>query len=252
MKRATDGVAAHGGRRKFVGWMLLLAVVFAGFIALGTWQVQRYHLKLRIARDIAARVHAPPVAAPGPAAWPRIATGHGQYLHVRLRGHFIAGARTLVHGASRVGYGYWVMTPLRTDRGFIVLVNRGYIPAGLPGTPAFTRLRPPTGETTLTGLLRFSEPGGGFLRPNDPARNLWYSRDVAAIATAQHLAAGKVAPYFVDADATGDGSRWPIAGLTNTRIYNHSFGYAVTWYLLALGTLIAAGIVIRHERSLRR
>jgi surfeit locus 1 family protein len=232
--------------------MTLLAAVFAGFVLLGNWQVRRYHLKLRVAHDIAARVHAPPVAAPGPAQWPRVAAGDLQYLHVRLHGRFI-GSQTLVHGSSPQGYGYWVMAPLRTDRGFIVLVNRGYIPPKFSDASS-AKIAPPNGEVTLTGLLRLSEPHGGFLRHNDPAKNRWYSRDVAAIAVADHLPAGQVAPYFVDADAStthGDDSQWPMPGLTSVHIYNHSLGYAITWYALALGTLLAAAIVIRHEKQRR-
>jgi surfeit locus 1 family protein len=233
--------------------MLLLAAVFVALVLLGNWQVRRYHLKLKIAHDIATRVHAPPVDSPGPIEWPRIAAGDEQYLHVRLHGRFI-GNQTLVRGSSSQGYGYWVMAPLHTDRGFIVLVNRGYVPPELSGTPASTKIAPPTGEVSLSGLLRPTEPRGGFLRRNQPDKNLWYSRDVAAIAAADHLPADQVAPYFVDADAptTRVGApKWPTAGLTSTHIYNHSFGYAVTWYLLALGTLLAMGIVIRHEMQPR-
>ncbi|HJR14174.1 MAG TPA: SURF1 family cytochrome oxidase biogenesis protein [Rhodanobacteraceae bacterium] len=232
--------------------MTVLAAVFVGLVLLGNWQVRRYHLKLKIAHDIATRVHAPPVAAPGPAQWPRIADGHLQYLHVTLRGRFIGG-QTLVRGSSSQGYGYWVMAPLRTDGGFIVLVNRGYVPPEPSGRPASAKVPPPDGEVTLTGLLRLTEPRGSFLRHNDPKKDLWYSRDVAAIAAADHLPADQVAPYFVDADASAtnaNASKWPMAGLTSIHLYNHSFGYAVTWYLLALGTLLAAGIVVRYERQL--
>jgi surfeit locus 1 family protein len=237
---------SRAGTVKFILGMTLLAMVFVGFVLLGNWQVRRYHLKLGIAHDIATRVHAPPVDAPGPAQWQRIADGDEQYLHVRLRGHFV-GHQTLVHGSSSKGYGYWVMAPLRTDQGFIVLVNRGYVPPGPSGTPAVAKIAPPGGEVTLTGLLRPTEPRGGFLRHNQPKKNLWYSRDVAAIAAADQLPEGHVAPYFVDADATAKANEPPIAGLTNVRIYNHSFGYAITWYLLALGTLLAAGVLIRYE-----
>ncbi|ODU92854.1 MAG: hypothetical protein BGP23_13355 [Lysobacterales bacterium 66-474] len=234
---------------KFALWMVLLAAFFAGFVLLGNWQVRRYHLKLRISHEMQTRVHAAPVPAPGPPQWPH--AERMQYLHVELRGRYLAGAQTLVRGASRDGYGFWVMAPLQTDRGFIVLVNRGYIPDSLPAQPAFARIKPPIGEVALTGLLRASEPRGGFLRHNQPEKNLWYSRDVAAIAAARDLPAGGVAPYFVDADAVAGSSPWPMAGLTNVHLYNHSLGYAITWYLLALGTALAAGIVIRHERKLR-
>ena len=230
--------------------MTVLAAVFVSLVLLGNWQVRRYHLKLKIAHDIATRVHAPPVEAPGPAEWPRISAGDDQYLHVKLRGRFVGG-QTLVRGSSSQGYGYWVMAPLRTDRGFVVLVNRGYVAPEPSGAPASARIAPPDGQVILTGLLRLTEPRGGFLRRNRPEKNLWYSRDVAAIATTDHLPANQVAPYFVDADATAGESGPPYAGLTSVHVYNHSFGYAVTWYLLALGTLIAAGIVIRHQTQPR-
>lgn len=241
----------RGGAR-LIAWTLLAALAMAGFIALGNWQVHRLHWKLGLIHDVATRVHAAPVPAPGPAQWPRAAAGHLKYLHVRLHGRYLSGAQTLVHGTSRKGYGYWVMTPLRTDRGFDVLVNRGYVPAGLPGTAAFGKTAPPAGEVTVTGLLRPSEPGGGFLRSNRPKAGQWYSRDVAAIAAAHGISAGRVAPYFVDADAGSAHARWPAAGLTVIRFPNHHLGYAVTWYAMALGCAVGIGILLRAAWLERR
>ena len=84
-------------------------------------------------------------------------------------GAFSGGANTLVQAVTELGGGYWVLTPMRTDRGFVVLVNRGFIPqerkaefereSGGFASPA-----------VIDGLLRISEPGGGFLRNNDAAR----------------------------------------------------------------------------------
>ena len=251
LEEETDrGRSPHSARTLAV-WAVLATAVFAGFIALGNWQVHRLAWKLKLIHDVDTRVHAAPVPAPGPGDWAQIRAGHGQYLHVRLHGTFLNADETLVHGTSRLGYGFWVMTPLRTDRGFIVLVNRGYIPASLPGTPQFRSMPRPQGEVTVTGLLRFSEPGGGFLRPNRPAEGLWYSRDVEAIAAARGLPADKLAPYFVDADNEPGRSRWPAGGLTVVRFPNHHLGYAITWYLLALGTLVAAALVARYEWRVR-
>lgn len=232
---------------KFIVAMVVLAIVFAGFIWLGKWQVYRWHLKLHISHAMQTRVHAPPVPAPGPAEWPRVVAGHLHYLHASLHGHYLPVPQTFVHGGSKDGYGFWVMAPFETRRGFVVLVNRGYVPASVAGTPELKQVSPPQGDIAVTGLLRASEPGGGFLRHNQPQKNLWYSRDVAAIAASRNLPAGKVAPYFVDADATAGAGQWPAAGLTQVSIYNHSLGYAITWYLLAAGTLLAVGIMIREE-----
>lgn len=220
--------------------MVLAAIFFAGFIALGTWQVHRESWKLKLIHDVTTRAHAKPVPAPGPAQWS--SATDLRYLHVRLAGRYVAGKQTLVHGSSKLGYGYWVMTPLKTDRGFIVLVNRGYVP-----DPDASKVKPPPGEVALTGLLRLSQPGGSFLRSNKPNRNQWYSRDVAGIAKARALPADKVAAYFVDADAVTTRPGGPVGGLTKIHFRNAHVGYAITWYLLALGTALGAGIVARQQ-----
>jgi len=96
--------------------------------------------------------------------------------------------------------------------------------------------RAPDGPVTVTGLLRIGEPGGGFLRSNDPAAGRWYSRDVAAMAAAAGLAT--VAPYFVDAfdvaPAEPDG---PVMGLTVVRFANNHLVYVLTWAALAVMSL---------------
>ena len=92
----------------------------------------------------------------------------------------------------------------------------------------------------MTGLVRLSEPGGGFLRSNDPANDRWYSRDVAAIGSARGWT--DVAPYFVDADASPAGQAvpgQPVGGLTVVTFRNEHLVYALTW--LALAVMTGAG-----------
>jgi surfeit locus 1 family protein len=88
---------------------------------------------------------------------------------------------------------------------------------------------------SVTGLLRMPEPGGAFLRRNEPSADRWYSRDVEAIAAARKL--GPVAPYFIDADRSaadaGDPAA-PVGGLTVIAFPNNHLIYAITWYTLAL------------------
>lgn len=228
--------------------LLLLGAAFVGFVALGNWQLRRLEWKLGLIEAVQTRVHAAAVVAPGPKVWPRIEAGELQYLHVRLHGHFLPRRPILVRGTSPEGYGYWLLAPFQTRRGFVVLVNRGYIPPTLPGTVSFDKVRLPTGEVVLTGLLRFSEPGGHAIRDNQPGKGQWYSRDVAAMGHAMGLPAEQLAPYFVDADASASGNPWPAAGLTKIRFRNNHLGYAITWYLMAVGSLLAAGIILYHDR----
>ena len=226
---------AGGGRGK--RW-LLLALCLVGlvlFTGLGIWQVERRAWKLDLIERVHARVTAPPVPlgpSPGWSGWSD--RRDAEYRHVSLTGSFRHDRETLVDALTELGSGYWVLTPVQTA-GSIVLVNRGFVPRDQKG-----RVDRPAGPVTITGLLRLPEPNGRFLRPNKPAQDLWYSRDVAAIARARHLEA--VAPFFVDADASPNPAGWPRGGLTVTQFRNAHLVYALTWF--ALAALSAVGLVL--------
>lgn len=233
--------------------MLVLAgLALTGvFLGLGTWQVERRVWKLALIDRVEARIHAEPVAAPGPEEWAGLTAASAEYRRVRLTGRFAHDRATLVQALSERGAGFWVLVPLVTDRGFTVLVNRGFVPTEARERSA-RAAGEPEGEVTLTGLLRLSEPGGGFLRRNDPAADRWYSRDVAAIATARGIdGSTAVAPYFVDADAAPNPGGLPMGGLTVVAFHNNHLVYALTWYALALMTAGALIFVLRQPSAAR-
>ena len=217
-------------------WLLIAiaAIAFTGFSALGIWQIERRAWKLALIERVEQRVHAAPVATPGPADWPGLTRENAEYRHVMLTGRWLGGRQTLVRAVTELGEGFWLMEPLQTDEGFVVLVNRGFVPQGWHDTDATSGT-----HVAVTGLLRISEPHGAFLRPNDPANNRWYSRDVEAISHAQRLTG--TAPYFVDAEAAnGTGSepsQPPVAGLTVIHFRNSHLQYVFTWFALALMAL---------------
>lgn len=190
----------RGPRSRFtLGVLAVLALAaFAGFLALGTWQVERRAWKLDLIERVNQRVAAAAVPAPAPAQWPNVNANDNAYQHVDATGTFQHDRETLVQAVTDLGSGFWVLTPLRRTDGTTVLINRGFVPSD-KRDPATRGDNAPSGTTTVTGLLRVTEPGGGFLRKNDPVADKWYSRDVAAIAQARGLA--QTAPYFIDADA---------------------------------------------------
>ncbi len=232
-------------------------LAFAGFVALGTWQVERRAWKLDLIARVDQRVHAPASAPPGPGEWPAISAANDEYRHLRIAGTFLHDKETLVQASTRLGAGFWVLTPLKAADGTVVLVNRGFVPPEARERSARTAPEP-QGPTTVNGLLRLSEPNGGFLRKNDAAGERWFSRDVQAIAAARGLNdIGKVAPYFVDAEATqvpanaatADTPAWPAGGLTVIAFPNSHAVYAFTWYGLALMVLIGAWFVWRDGKK---
>jgi len=209
----------------------LILAAFAGLLWLGTWQLHRRVWKLALIASVDERVHAPPAAAPGPQIWPQVDAAHDEYRRVRVSGTFLNDRETLVQATTALGGGYWVMTPLQTRQGFTVLINRGFVSPDRR-EPANRAAGQIGGETTVTGLMRMSEPKGGFLHTNYPAGGRWYSRDVLAIAAARGLS--DTAPYFIDADGQPNPGGWPVGGLTVISFPNSHLVYAITWYGLAL------------------
>ncbi|MGJ3629082.1 SURF1 family protein [Sphingomonas sp. MMS24-JH45] len=200
-----------------------LAGAFAAIvvlIGLGLWQVERLQGKRALIAQVGARLAAPAVAAPRRTVGPRSARTT-PIPACQVTGRW-RGPDTLVQAVTDLGGGFWVMTPFTTREGWTLLVNRGFVPAG-------ARAQPPAGNR-VAGLLRTTEPGGAFLRDNDPAAGRWYSRDVAAIAAARGV--GRTASYFVDAD-TGATGGWPRGGMTVVRFANNHLVYALTWFALA-------------------
>ncbi|KQT87144.1 SURF1 family protein [Aurantimonas sp. Leaf443] len=233
-----------GAARAALGLAALL--VLGVLLALGTWQVQRLAWKEDLIARVDARLAAAPVEAPGPQAWGAISAAADEYRRVALAGTFLHERETLVQALTERGAGFWVLTPLRRADGTLVIVNRGFVPeqARDRHTRAGGEI---AGPTRVEGLLRLTEPGGGFLRANDPAGGRWYSRDISAIAAAT-LPGERVAPYFVDAGPAPNPGGLPVGGLTVISFRNHHLVYALTWYGLALLLVGGLAYAFREER----
>lgn len=230
----------RGKRRVLLALCGAFALLFAG---LGVWQVER----LRWKTDLIARVDARLAAEPVPLdRVPAVVGKDAEYLKVRATGRFDHARETLVDALTERGKGFWVLTPFRTaDR--TLLVNRGFVPSGRarPGTRAAGQIE---GEATVTGLVRLTEPDGRFLRPNRPSADLWYSRDIAAIARARGLR--DVEPFFLDTDAAPNPGGLPVGGLTVVSFRNNHLVYALTWF--ALSALSLFGLVLTWKSSHKR
>ena len=233
-----------GGRLWRIMVVTVFMILFAGFMGLGIWQVQRLAWKTDLIARVDDRIHADPVEAPAPDV--TITRDDHEYLRVKVSGRLRHDLETPVMSVSDLGPGWWIITPLETDRGFTVLVNRGFVPNEMKSADS----RPAGPETvSLVGLLRVDEGSKGFLRENDPATDSWYAREVAAIAKARGVT-GPTASYFIDAQS-GDGiaaDSWPRAGMTVVTFSNSHLVYALTWFGLAGGSLFGMVLVLRERR----
>lgn len=223
----------------------LALIATIGFVALGIWQVERRAWKLDLIAKVEAGTRAAPIALADAGPWRSLDVRGAEYRRVVARGEFLHDRETLVQALTVRGAGFWVLTPLRTAQG-MVLVNRGFVPPERRD-PATRAQAQAAGPVTVTGLTRVSEPKGGFLRTNDPAGDRWYSRDVPAIAAARGL--GATAPFFVDADAAPNPGGYPVGGLTVLRFNNNHLVYALTWFGLASLSAAALFLLLRGVRK---
>lgn len=251
MTTSSSSPARPHGAVRLIVLTLFMLMLFVGFYSLGMWQVHRRAWKLDLIAKVDQRVRQPATNAPGLAQWPAVNAANDEYRHVRIMGTLRYDKETLVQATTGYGSGYWVMTPLQLDGGGLVMVNRGFV---LPEWRKRTdRGSEPAGEVTVAGLLRMDEPHGGFLRHNEPDTDLWYSRDLQAMAAKRGL--GGVAPFFIDMEAVPGGkpdpNLAPVPGLTVISFPNSHLTYALTWFALAAMSIGGAGLLWREERRRR-
>jgi len=204
------------------------AVAFAILISLGVWQIQRLHWKLGLIAEVNHSLAAPPLSLDT-----ALAMGtRAQYHRVLLDGWFHNDKESYVY-ASGPGSApvYHVLTPFETRERRVLMVDRGIVPPELLDPAKRARVD----ERVMLGVWRVPDPPGMFTPSPDTAHRIWYSRDVRAIAAADHVKLA--APVIVEADAAPNPGGWPRGGQTQVTFRNEHLQYAITWFGLAAALL---------------
>ena len=115
-------------------------------------------------------------------------------------------------------------------------MNRGFVPYDNkePATRAEGEV---TGTVTISGLARnpLVEKPSSMLPDNEPAKNIFYWKDLAAMAKSAGVDQSTLLPFFVDAGPAPNPGGLPIGGVTIIDLPNSHLQYALTWYGLAAG-----------------
>ncbi len=222
----------------FAAPLVLLALAI--LLGLGTWQVKRLYWKEALIADIGERLSAGTVPLAeiealakngGDIEYRRVSLS-GRFDHVRER-HFFA--------THRGQTGYYIYTPLELADGRAIFVNRGFVPFDLK-----EQVRRPDGQVAgmvdVTGLARapLTAKPSSLLPDNDIAGNIFYWKDLPAMASSAGIAPERLVNLFVDADDTPNPGGWPQGGVTLIDLPNNHLQYAITWYGLALALVIVA------------
>jgi surfeit locus 1 family protein len=222
---------------------LFTAPVVLLLLALGFWQVERLFWKQDLIAQRQAAVAAPRVAAPRSLEEARGMEFH----HIVDEGVFLHDKEIFLGATSEAGrQGYQVMTPLLEVGGRTVFINRGFIPAELKDSNK-RDVGQIAGTVRIQGLLRLppAERPAWFLPDNRPDLNYWFWVDLPAMSAADGL--DRVAPFYIDADATPNPGGWPKGGVTRLVLPNDHLQYAITWFSLAVALIVI--YVLFHRRS---
>lgn len=202
--------------RRMVFPILLGVVGAAILIGLGTWQVQRLAWKEGILSEIDARLAAVPVplpATPDPEA--------DRYLAVTAIGTLTGPELHVLTSTKRGGPGFRVIRAFRTD-GRTILADLGFIPEAEKDA-----VRADV-AATLTGNLLWPDETDGFTPEPNLERNIWFARDVPAMA-----AALGTQPVMIAVRAS-DPALDPVPLPVTLDIPNDHLQYAITWFSLAI------------------
>jgi cytochrome oxidase assembly protein ShyY1 len=211
-------------------------LAFAVLVSLGTWQLQRKTWKEGLIATLDERLAAAPVALPVSETWPALDPAHDEYRRVTFTAKFEKNEDALVYASASAfrpdvsGFGLWVFTPAQLADGSVVVINRGFVPSNTNWKPNVVPSTPASGDTVLSGVMRWPERRGWFT-PQDKA-NIFFVRDPAAIAAAKGW--GRVAPFYVELESPMPTGGWPQPGKLMPNLPNNHLQYAVTWCGLAL------------------
>jgi len=223
-------------------WGLALAIsACAATVSLGNWQTRRAEEKRGLAERFERAGRAAPAAVPAvPAPGEALA-----FKRLAATGEFVPQFTVLLDNKVYRGRaGYFVVTPLRLSGSALhVLVNRGWIPAGVR-REELPDVRTPAGEVSIEGYGMAHAPRVLAAGSGRPEGRVWQGLALDEFAQWSGLA---LQPVFLEQhSATGDGlvRDWPAPDFG---IDKHT-SYATQWYLIA-ALSIAIFLTLSIERD---
>lgn len=224
----------NASRRANVILLSLALPALIVLLMLGTWQVKRLQWKEALIARIEARINAEPQPLEAIDDLYRNG-GDVDYRPVRFSGRFDHSRERHYLATWKGESGFQVHTPMALDAGDYIFVNRGFVPYDRKD-PATREAGQLADEVTVEGLARTaSDEKPSFIVPdNDPQKNIFYWKDLDAMASSAGLSAEQVREYYVDAGPQENEGGLPIGGVTRIDLPNSHLQYAITWYGLAL------------------
>ena len=235
-------------------WLLshaLIALLVVAMVFAGLWQINRHGERADRNDTIRDRSAQAPVDI-GQVADPTSAADVGdveQFRRVTVTGEYRLDDEVLVRNRTLDGSpGWWVLTPLVTDDGWGVVVNRGWIPLTYDAGVARPGTEPPSGRVTVQGTVQPTRVAEGFqvADPSEGRLDSLARPDVGRLAAQLDY---DVAPVLVRLDEDEDAA---LAGALPISIPLPALdggphaSYAVQWFIFTTIALVGYPLILRR------
>ena len=229
---------------KWIAAHMVVVVIAIVFINLGFWQLERLEDR-KLENQIAeSRYTAPPedlgvlVAAVGDDL------DSLRYRRATVTGSYETEHELLTRNqVYRDQAGFHVVTPLVTEDGGAVLVNRGWVPL-LLDTPPIAQAAPPSGEVTITGWISPTQTRPAF-GPTDPAGGVLDVMSRIDIERIQQQTPYELAPVYLIVESESR-DELPVA-LPPPELEDEGshLAYAIQWFGFTLTGIVGYWFLIR-------
>jgi cytochrome oxidase assembly protein ShyY1 len=227
-------------RPRWIALSLLVVTLVVVFIELGLWQLRRLDDRRALNAALSASASGTPIPLEELPS-----EGAAEWTLIQAEGRYDSDAELLVRNRPLQGTnGFHVVTPLVTENDRLLLVLRGWVPAGTTARETPDVPPPPAGDVSVIGRVRTSETSRRALEADVPGQVT--ALDTQAIAdlldepvyedyvelTAQDPPAGDV-PQLLPAPPISPGPH---------------LAYAVQWF--AFAAIAIGGWVMLSRREL--
>ncbi len=203
--------------KRYLFPLIIGLVGCAILISLGMWQLRRMDWKDEMIAQIQSRIQGAPVALPAELD-PSL-----KYAPVYVAGETTGEEIDVLSGTRASGGGYQVISGFVTDDGRRILLDRGFVDQDHKRQP-----RPPV-RLEVAGNLHWPEEKGSATPAPNLAENIWFARDVPAMAAQL----GTEPILVVAAEIRGDGQGVKPIPVAVEGIPNNHLSYAVQWFMIA-------------------
>lgn len=221
--------------RRYLFPLILGVLGCAILIWLGVWQLQRLEWKEGLLDEIAQKISGAPVplpANPDPSM---------KYMPVMVSGQTTGEEIHVLSGTREAGGGYQIVSGFDTDDGRRILLDRGFVDQD------HKRVARPPVHLTVVGNLHWPQEKGSATPDPNLTENVWFARDVPAMAA--QLGAQPI--LVVAAEVQGDNQGVMPIPVAIEGIPNNHLSYAMQWFMIAAvwaGMTVALLWRIRQRR----